>query len=189
MNKFMDWLSCVLAPATKKVFSLPYIAAVSSAMQKILPFILTGSVIYIYNVFRAFIPALPNFDVIINYTFRFLALIVAFVVAAQLMEKLDLQKYLVNAGLTAILVFMVFIVPSYDETGATIMFTYARFGPAAMFVAIVAGIMVGFIYHMYSKLHFLENNDTLPDFVSEWFNNIFPILASVAISAVLVFKA
>ena len=189
MNKFMDWLSCVLAPATKKVFSLPYIAAVSSAMQKILPFILTGSVIYIYNVFRAFIPALPNFDVIINYTFRFLALIVAFVVAAQLMEKLDLQKYLVNAGLTAILVFMVFIVPSYDGTGATIMFTYARFGPAAMFVAIVAGIMVGFIYHMYSKLHFLENNDTLPDFVSEWFNNIFPILASVAISAVLVFKA
>lgn len=189
MNKFMDWLSCVLAPATKKVFSLPYIAAVSSAMQKILPFILTGSVIYIYNVFRAFIPALPNFDVIINYTFRFLALIVAFVVAAQLMEKLDLQKYLVNAGLTAILVFMVFIVPSYDETGATIMFTYARFGPAAMFVAIVAGIMVGFIYHMYSKLHFLENNDTLPDFVPEWFNNIFPILASVAISAVLVFKA
>ena len=185
MNKFMDWLSCVLAPATKKVFSLPYIAAVSSAIQKILPFILTGSVIYIYNVYRAFIPALPNFDVIINYTFRFLALIVAFVVAAQLMEKLDLQKYLVNAGLTAILVFMVFIVPSYDETGATIMFTYARFGPAAMFVAIVAGIMVGFIYHMYSKLHFLENNDTLPDFVSEWFNNIFPIL----VSAVLVFKA
>ncbi len=180
-------MSLLLPP--KRFFSLPYIAAVSSAMQKILPFILTGSVIYIYNVFRAFIPALPNFDVIINYTFRFLALIVAFVVAAQLMEKLDLQKYLVNAGLTAILVFMVFIVPSYDGTGATIMFTYARFGPAAMFVAIVAGIMVGFIYHMYSKLHFLENNDTLPDFVSEWFNNIFPILASVAISAVLVFKA
>ena len=189
MKRFMDWLSNVLAPATKKVFSLPYIAAVSSAMQKILPFILTGSVIYIYNVFRAFIPALPNFDVIINYTFRFLALIVAFVVAAQLMEKLDLQKYLVNAGLTAILVFMIFIVPAYDETGATIMFTYARFGPAAMFVAIVAGLMVGFIYHMYSKLHFLENNDTLPDFVAEWFNNILPILVSVAISALLVFKA
>lgn len=189
MKRFMDWLSNVLAPATKKVFSLPYIAAVSSAMQKILPFILTGSVIYIYNVFRAFIPALPNFDVIINYTFRFLALIVAFVVAAQLMEKLDLQKYLVNAGLTAILVFMIFIVPTYDETGATIMFTYARFGPAAMFVAIVAGLMVGFIYHMYSKLHFLENNDTLPDFVAEWFNNILPILVSVAVSALLVFKA
>lgn len=120
MKRFMDWLSNVLAPATKRVFSQPYIAAVSSAMQKILPFILTGSVIYIYNVFRAFIPALPNFDVIINYTFRFLALIVAFVVASQLMEKLNLQKYLVNAGLTAILVFMIFIVPTYDESGATI---------------------------------------------------------------------
>lgn len=189
MGKFMDWLSNVLAPATKKVFSQPYIAAVSSAMQKILPFILTGSVIYIYNVFKAFIPGLPNFDIIINYTFRFLALIVAFVVASQLMEKLNLQKYLVNAGLTAILVFMIFIVPTYDESGATIMFTYERFGPAAMFVAIVAGLMVGFIYHVYSKTHFLENNDTLPDFVSEWFNNILPILVSVAIACILVFQA
>lgn len=189
MNKFMQWLSDVLAPATKKIFSLPYIAAVSSAMQKILPFILTGSVIYIYNVFKAFIPGLPNFDIIINYTFRFLSLIVAFVVASQLMEKLNLQKYVINAGLTAILVFMIFIVPTYDESGATIMFTYARFGPAAMMVAIAAGLMVGFIYHMYSKLHFLENSDALPDFVLEWFNNILPILVSIAISVILVFTA
>lgn len=189
MQKFMNWLSEVLAPAANKIFSLPYIAAVSSAMQKILPFILTGSVIYIYNVFRAFIPVLPNFDIIIDYSFRFLALIVAFVVASQLMDKLHIQKYSINAGLTSILVFLVFICPSYDEGKAHILFTYARFGPSGMFVAICAGLMVGFIYHMYSKTHFLENNDVLPDFVTEWFNNILPILVSIAVSVLLVFTA
>lgn len=189
MQKFIKWLNEVLAPAANKVFSLPYIAAVSGAMTKILPFILTGSVIYIYNVFRAFIPGLPNFDIIIDYSFRFLAFIVAFMVASQLMEKLNLQKYTINAGLTALLVFMIFIVPSFDEGRAHILFTYWRFGPGGMFVGICAGLMVGFIYHMYSKLHFLENNDVLPDFVTEWFNNIIPILVSIAISVALVFTA
>ncbi len=189
MKKFMTWLSDVLAPATSKVFSLPYIAAVSSAMQKILPFILAGSVIYIYDVFKAFIPVLPNFDIIIDYTFRFLGFIVAFVTASQLMDKLKLQKYSINAGLTSLLVFMVFIFPTYDETKTMIQFTYARFGPAAMMVGICAGLMVGFIYHMYSKLHFLENSDTLPDFVLEWFNNVLPILVSIAIAVLVVFKA
>lgn len=189
MKKFMAWLSDVFAPATSKVFSLPYIAAVASAMQKILPFILAGSVIYIYDVFRAFIPVLPNIDIIIDYTFRLLSLVVAFVTASQLMDKLKLQKYSINAGLTALLVFLVFICPTYDETNTMIQFVYGRLGPAAMMVAICAGLMVGFIYHMYSKLHFLENSDSLPDFVLEWFNNVLPIVVSIAIAVVLVFKA
>ena len=141
-----------LAPTTKKFFITIYCGCIKCHAEDTSVYL--TDLLSIYNVFRAFIPVMPNFDVIINYTFRFLALIVAFVVAAQLMEKLNLQKYLVNAGLTSILVFMIFIVPSYDESGATIMFTYARFGPAAMFVAIVAGLMVGFIYHMYSKIAF-----------------------------------
>ena len=81
MKKFMDWLTNVLAPATQKIFSRPYINAVSSSMQKILPFILAGSVIYIYNVFRAYIPVLPDLSFIINFTFKMLSVVVAFMVA------------------------------------------------------------------------------------------------------------
>lgn len=189
MKKFMDWLTNKLAPATSKFFSRPYINAVGSSMQKILPFILAGSVIYVYNVFRAYIPALPNLDVMIDYTFRFLSLIVAFMVASQLMEKLNLNRYIINAGLTAVLVFIIFICPSYDETGVTIMFEYSRFGPTGMFVGLAAGLVVGAVYHLFSKLHLLENNTALPDFVAEWINNIIPILISVAIAVLLVFTA
>ena len=50
MKKLMDWLSESFAPNANKLFSKPWIAAISSAMQKVVPFILTGSLIYFYNV-------------------------------------------------------------------------------------------------------------------------------------------
>lgn len=187
MKSFMDWLTNKLAPATKKFFSRPYINAVASSMQKILPFILAASVIYVYNVFRAYIPVLPDLSKLIDYTYRFLGIIVAFMVASQIMEKLDLQKYVINAGLTAVLVFIVFMCPTYSEDGSQILFTFARFGPTGMFVSLAAGVVVGIIYHLFSKLHLLEQNDTLPDFIAEWINNIIPILMSVGLSIVLVF--
>lgn len=189
MKKFMDWLTNVLAPATQKIFSRPYINAVSSSMQKILPFILAGSVIYIYNVFRAYIPVLPDLSFIINFTFKMLSVVVAFMVAYQIMEKLNLDRYKVNAGLTAILVFIVFICPQFDETQTTLTFQYARFGPTGMFVGLVAGLFVGFVYHMFSKLHLLEDNAVLPDFIAEWINNIIPILITVTVACLLAFQA
>ena len=47
MKGIMNWFTNKLAPGMQKVFSNPWIAAVASAMQKILPFILVGSVISI----------------------------------------------------------------------------------------------------------------------------------------------
>lgn len=49
MNKFMSWLEDSFVPKANTLFSRPFIAAFSSTMQKIIPFILTGSVIYFYN--------------------------------------------------------------------------------------------------------------------------------------------
>ena len=40
MKGIMNWFTNKLAPGMQKVFSNPWIAAVASAMQKILPFIL-----------------------------------------------------------------------------------------------------------------------------------------------------
>ena len=56
MKGIMNWFTNKLAPGMQKVFSNPWIAAVASAMQKILRFILVGSVISIYNVFVRYSP-------------------------------------------------------------------------------------------------------------------------------------
>ena len=44
MNQIMSWFTDKLAPGMQKIFSNPWVGAVASAMQKILPFILVGSV-------------------------------------------------------------------------------------------------------------------------------------------------
>lgn len=48
----------------------------------------------------------PNFIRIINFSFGMLGLLTAFMVANQMMEKLGHTKYTINAGLTAISVFI-----------------------------------------------------------------------------------
>ena len=55
MKMFMNWLANTFAPKMNEICSRPWIAAVSSSMQKVIPFILTGSLIYFYNVFKSYI--------------------------------------------------------------------------------------------------------------------------------------
>lgn len=69
MKKLMDWLENSFVPKANKLFSYPWIAAFASTMQKIIPFILTGSCIYFYNVFVSFIPSLPDLSPILNFSF------------------------------------------------------------------------------------------------------------------------
>lgn len=80
-------------------------------MQKIIPFILTGSLIYFYNVFVSFFPALPDLSPILNFSFGLISLIVAFMMANQCMEKLNHPFYITNAGITSVCVLLMAVIP------------------------------------------------------------------------------
>ena len=107
MKKLMDWLSESFAPNANKLFSKPWIAAISSAMQKVVPFILTCSLIYFYNVIKSFVPILPDLSPIANYSFGLISIIIAFMMANQCMEKLQHPAYTINAGLVAICIMFI----------------------------------------------------------------------------------
>ena len=187
MQKIMKWLSESFAPRMSKLFSKAWISGISSAMQKILPFILAGSLIFFYNVFRSYIPVLPDLGRIADYSFGMLGMLIAYMMASQLMEKLQHVRYMVSAGLVSICVFLMFVNPKFDNDGnMTVIFS--RFGATGIMVGMIAGLMCAFIFNMYSKLHVLENNTSIPDFVTEWINNIIPIIICLAISSVLVFE-
>ena len=152
MKRFMNWLTNSFTPTMNKFSQKPVVAALSSSMQKIIPFILTGSCIHLYNVLRSTIPALPNFIRIINFSFGMLGLLTAFMVANQMMEKLGHTQYTINAGLTAISVFIMFIKPVIDANG---MFSveFNRFGPTGIIVGIAAGYMVSILFHLVGRLN------------------------------------
>jgi PTS system cellobiose-specific IIC component len=184
MQKFVDWLTNVLAPKSQKIFNQPYIAGISSAMTKILPFILAGSIIYIYQVFHSFFPVLPDASFLLVFSFRMLGLITAFMVGQQILEKLDLPQFSIIGGITSILVFLAFIKPTLDGV-KTATFDFGRFGPTGMFVSLVAGLMVAAIFHLFANMHILENNDTVPVFIQEWIRNTIPVFVSIVIATAL----
>ena len=184
MDKLVDWLMNILAPKAQKIFNHPYIAGISSAMTKILPFILAGDIIYIYNVFYNFFPILPDANFLLMFTFRMLGLVTAFMVGHQILEKLELPQYSVIGGVSSVLVFLAFIKPAFDGV-ATATFDFGRFGPTGMFVSLVAGLMTAAIFHLFASMHILENNDSIPVFIQEWVRNTIPVFVSVAIATAL----
>ncbi len=184
MSKIMDWLENKFAPAMSKITQNPWVSALSGSMMKILPIIMTGSLIFFYNVFRSWIPALPDLSGVLQFTFQLTSLILTFLVANQLMEKLGHTRYVLNAGLTAIIVFLIAIKPTISDDGIFSV-EFGRFGPTGMFVALVVGVLVSVIYHFYAKLHILEDSVTIPDFVCEWINQILPMFVCVLLGTII----
>ncbi len=183
MNGLMIWLSDVFAPKARKVFANPWIDAVASTMKKVLPFILTGSLIFFYNVFRSYLAFLPDLSVIANFTFGLLAVFVVFIVTHEAMIKLDHGQYQINASLTAIAAYLLLCKPQVVD--GVFQIANGRIGAAGIMFALVVGIYVAVVFHFYAKLHVLENNMALPDFVSEWINNIIPITITLGIAMIL----
>ena len=184
MKKIMNWLSESFAPKMNKIFSRPWIAGISASMQKIIPFILIGSVIFFYNVFVSFFPALPDLSPILSFSFGVITLITAFMMANQCMEKLGHPSYMINAGLVSICVLLMVSMPM-GESADSISALMGNLGPAGIAVGMVVGIFVSIIFHLWSKLRFLEDGN-VPDFVAGWINTMVPSMIALTISMVIV---
>lgn len=182
MKKFMDWLANSFAPSASKLFSRPWLSAVSSCMQKVVPFILTGSVVYVYNVARYFLPALPDLSPIASYSFGLITLIVAFMMTNQCMEKLNHPEYTINGGLASICILFMGVMPKGESADlATLM---SNLGASGIAVGMIIGLFVSIIFHLWGKLHFLKDS-SIPDFLTSWINTILPFVISLSIGMVL----
>lgn len=190
MQKGLNWITNVLTPKINKTFAIPWLAAVASTMQKILPFILVGSIVSVYNVFVRYIPSLPDLSFVNTFSFGFISVFVTFLVAYQGMIEYKHEKYPVTAGLTAIVAYFIVMCPKV-ATSDLISFNVPDmnyFGGKGLFVAIIVGIFVMIIFHLCARLHLLEDSENLPDFVAEWVNNIIPITIILLSLGVIVFR-
>lgn len=183
MKKFMNWLENSFAPKTNKLFSKPWLAAVSSCMQKVVPFILTGSVIYVYNVLRYYIPALPDLSPLVNFSFGLITLIIAFMMTNQCMEKLNHPEYTINGGIASICILMMSVMPK-GENADSISALMSNLGATGIAAGMLIGLFVAVIFHLWSKLHFLKDS-SIPDFLASWINTILPFLIGLALSMIL----
>lgn len=185
MQKFMDWLQFKLTPAVQKFTQKPWVSGFSAGIVKCLPFILTGCLIFFYNVIQPYFPKiLPNLGSVTMYTFNLLALLVAFMMVYQLMGSLKHREYQVVGGLTGICAYMLAMKGKVENGIYSV--TWNRFGPTGIVVAIVIGLYVAFVFHMIAKLNLFKKNKTLPEFVQEWIKNIIPIFLTILILKIVI---
>lgn len=165
MNKFMSWLEDSFVPKANKLFSRPFIAAFSSTMQKIIPFILTGSVIYFYNVIKSFVPVLPDLGPILTYSFGIITVIVAFMMGNQLMEKLGHPDYVINAGLCAVGTLLMVAMPLGDNADSisTLMGNLGAAGIAMVLVNVLKLDVYSLVIAVFMPL--ANIGQTLPGFI------------------------
>lgn len=185
MKKFMGWLENSLTPAVQRFTNRPWVSGFSAGIVKCLPFILTGCLIFFYNVVQPYFPSvLPDLSDVTTYTFNLLALLVSFMMVYQLMGSLRHRGYQVVGGLTGICAYILTMKGTIADGVYSV--TWNRFGPTGIVVSIVIGVYVSFVFHMVAKLNLFKNNKTLPEFVQEWIKNIIPIFFTILILKIVI---
>lgn len=186
MEKFMNWMSDVVAPKMEALTANAWLSAMQKAIIKTLPMVLVGSLITIYNVLRNFIPALPVLTPLRDYTFGLISLFMVFLIPYYVLELKKNNKMKIIAGFTGIALFMIIVNPEITDAGY--IYQFSSFGAGGMFVAIVAGLFTAFIMNLYSKFTFFKEGSIMPDFVKEWFDSMLPIATVVLIGWLIVIQ-
>ena len=151
----MDWLENSFAPKLQKVTNYTWVVVIKDALMQILPFILVGSIFCCLAIVNG------SFWTPFGWTMSKISLMVAFLVPFNYCEKKRFRKQRILAGITGLILFMIFINPeTLEEAGQS----HALYGANGMFVAIFAGIIS----------------------VRQWFDSLLPIALLVLGGWVLV---
>ncbi|WP_066186355.1 MULTISPECIES: PTS sugar transporter subunit IIC [Gracilibacillus] len=174
MNKLIEYMNRSFAPKMNKITRNAWVSAIQESIMGVLPLILVGSLITLIMILNDVIPNMPNLQPISDFSFGLMSLFISFLAPYFIMEKLKKNDRKLIAGLTGAAMFLLLLSPTFNEDGQ-IIFSFERFGANGMFVAIIVGLLVGFVFNLFSKISFFKESSSLPDFIIVWFDTIVPI--------------
>lgn len=174
MDKLITFLNTKFAPKASKVNQNVWINVLKDSVLQTLPFILVSSLVSLLSLFGNIWKWWPDLSPISNFTFGLISIFIAFLVPFNLMERKNLKKQRIIAGLTSIALFLMATRPQIGaDSIAKINFGY--FGAGGMFVAMICGVIVGLIMEAFGKFSFFSEDTVIPDFVTSWFDSMLPI--------------
>ena len=184
MKKFLDWLENSFAPKLQKVTNLTWVVVIKDSLMQILPFILAGSIFCCLAILNDYFPSLPSFWTPFGWTMSKISLMVSFLIPFNYCEKKRFRKQRILAGITGLILFMIFCEPEIQLQGIVGQ-GQDLYGAAGMFVAILAGIISGLIFGAFAKFSFFKEDSPIPDFVRQWLDALLPIILTVTLGWVL----
>ncbi|MBR4461052.1 MAG: PTS sugar transporter subunit IIC [Erysipelotrichaceae bacterium] len=183
MQKFMDYMTDVVAPKLNKLTRNPYIAAVQDSILATMPLIFIGTIGTILDTIREAFPSFPECSGFASFSFSLLSLFLSFLIPAYIMEKKDQRRTRNQAALAGVALFIMVLCPTIADGNFTVI--WRTFGSGGMIVAIVTGIFVGFVMSSFGKMRLFGDDSAIPDFVTVWFDTLIPILLCMFVGWVL----
>lgn len=185
MQKIQEWIEKRIIPIVNKITSLYWFSIIANAVLFIVPFSMANAISALWGVVRKFIPSLIDLSPLGTYTFGLTGLFMAFLIPHDTMVKEDRRDRSLIAGFTGIGTFMLCMNAQTTDLGT--VFDISRFGAAGMFTAMFLGIIVGIIFKRMAHFSFFKEDSLIPDFVKNWFDNIFAILLSLLVGFIFTY--
>jgi len=186
VESLTDYMTDEFAPRANKVTGNLWVKSLQEAIMAVVPMILVGSFITLVSILNNFVSWMPNLTPINQFSFGLMGLFVAFLIPYQVMQHKDFRDRRLIAGMTGVAVFLMLIGPTFSEDGASITFTFERFGATGMFTSILVGLLIAAVFNLFAKLKMFKNSTALPDFIIVWFDSMLPILLSLLVTWLLV---
>lgn len=187
MNGLMNVLNKKFAPKAQKVANNQWIITIKNSILEVLPFIFVGSLITLLNIPTNFINWWPDLSPVNSFTFGLTSIFVPFLVPFNFMELKKLNRQRIIAGLSSIALFLMLANPTWDRTGSVISYQFSELGAGGMFVALVVGLYVALIMELFAKFSFFDDDSSMPDFVTAWFDSMLPIAIVISTGWILTY--
>lgn len=180
MDRMQGWIEKHLVPVVNKITSAYWFSIVADAVLYIVPFSMISAIPSIWSVFRRFWDFLPDISALSTYSFGIIGLCVVFTIPYNTMVKEERQDRGLIAGFTAIGTYM--LAMNFVKVDEGMAVDFSKFGAGGMFTAIFVGLFVGAVYKRFATKSFFSEDSVIPDFVKNWFDNIFSILICLLVA-------
>lgn len=188
MKKFMNWLETSFQPKMNKFANNRWVSGLKDTINQVMPLIFLGSVFAVLTLpsniegFEWF----ANFWTPFGWTMGVLGIMISFLLPMVLLEKFRMRGSRYVGAIAGLILYAMIITPQLiiDES---VGFGHAAFGSSGMFISMISGFFVAFVFKTLGKISFFKEDSNLPDFVRTWFDQMLPIGIIVVIGWVLIF--
>lgn len=180
MKAIQAWIEKYLVPVMNKITQNFWFGIVADAILYIVPFSMVSTIPSLWGILRRFVPVLPDISALSTYSFGMIGLFVVFIIPYNCLTKLEKKDRAMIAGFTGIGAYMLCMNMVSVDGGYLV--DLSKFGAGGMFTSMFVGLIVALVYKLMIQFSFFGEDSVIPDFVKNWFDNIFAILISLFIA-------
>lgn len=187
MEKFLLWMTDNFSPKINKIAKNGWVVAIQESILTAMPLVFIGSFATIFSIVHDYWQLFPDLSVISTFSFGLFSIFLAFLIPQAVMKQKKHSDVEKQAGLAGVAFFLLVVFPSISNQGV-ISFDLNMFGTGGMIVALLVGVFVGSIMHLFSRWKLIGEDSAIPDFVAVWFNTLIPITLILLIGWLFTFQ-